>query len=220
MASTNRIDLSGKTFGRLFVTGKTKLEKEVLFWECICNCGTICFVRGQQLRIGKTLSCGCLHRDMTSKASYIHGMSHKQIHNIWCSIKQRCNNVKNSSYHNYGGRGITICDEWLDFDRFYSDMGECPAGMTIDRIDNDKGYFKENCHWATRKEQANNRRNGKKIEFNGVEKTQAEWEDFLSLPRGIIWGRLNRGWSIERALTTKLLPNGGDRKSINYAKKD
>jgi len=114
---------------------------------------------------------------------------------------QRCEDENSQAYPSYGGRGITVCEEWHTFENFYRDMGDPPKGLTLDRENNDGPYCKNNCRWATKRVQANNRRSSKLITFNGKTLTQAEWERELGLKYGVIWQRLDRGWSIERALT-------------------
>lgn len=119
---------------------------------------------------------------------------------------QRCTNPRNKSYADYGGRGITVCAEWMKFEGFIADMGDKPRGMMIDRIDNSRGYFKGNCRWATRMVQNNNRRNSLKYTHDGHTRSLTEWAAVTGIDRETIWARLhNRGWSVQRALTTPLL---------------
>jgi hypothetical protein len=120
----------------------------------------------------------------------------------WANMKTRCDNKTFFSYTEWGGRGISYDPRWKKFEAFIEDMGERPEGTTIDRIDNSLGYYKENCRWATPKEQSNNTRRNRYIEFNGVTKTLQQWEDELNIGRRTISERIKRGWSVERALTT------------------
>ena len=128
---------------------------------------------------------------------------YKRLRRIWWGMQGRCFKKNNTNYHNYGGRGITVCDEWNDFEKFYSDIGKTyNKDLTLDRIDNDKGYSKENCRWATMKEQHNNRRGNTRITFNGETKTISEWADKLDMKYGALLCRLIKyGWSVEQALT-------------------
>jgi hypothetical protein len=204
MTAVNRIDLALKVFGRLVATECTELKKEVLHYWCNCECGNQVLVRAQLLRLGKTQSCGCLQKERASQASKRHGLSHTPIHNIWLSMLQRCNDKKCKAYPSYGGRGITVCDRWLVFEDFFADVGLPPDGMTLDRYPNNDGNYEPgNWRWATKVEQANNRRSNKLIAYANKTQTQVQWEDELGLRRGQIYDRLRRGWTIERALTTK-----------------
>lgn len=124
---------------------------------------------------------------------YIHGMRHTKTYKSWAEMKQRCLNQNNTVYDYYGGRGITICDEWMDFQKFLDDMGECPKGMSIDRIDNSKGYYAENCRWANKYQQARNKRNNRLIEFNGEIKPLSQWAEEYNLLVGTLWRRINKG---------------------------
>ena len=138
-------------------------------------------------------------------------MSRTPIHNNWWSMIQRCHNPKVKAYADYGARGISVCERWHTFENFLEDMGIPDDGMTLERKKNDLGYSKENCVWATKTTQANNRRSSKIIEFNGASRTQAEWEDEFGLRKGQIYDRLSKGWSIERALLTPRGTPGGVR---------
>lgn len=129
----------------------------------------------------------------------------------WCHLKERCLNPSHPSYHNYGGRGIGVCDEWRDsFEAFYRDMGPRPSDEhTLDRIDNDKGYCKENCRWATWKEQADNRRTSRHHEIDGKSLAQTDWARANGIPQCTISLRLKRGWGAERALSEKPVDHRG-----------
>lgn len=126
------------------------------------------------------------------------------------SMKKRCYEKNNRNYKYYGGRGITVCDRWKLYKNFLADMGERPIGKTLDRINVDKGYFKDNCRWATPKEQADNRRPYKcSITYNGVTKSIEDWAKDAGLNMWTFKDRIKRyGWSIERALNTPTMPKG------------
>lgn len=128
-----------------------------------------------------------------------HGMHETPIYMVWESMIQRCYNVNFHQYKDYGGRGITVCDKWKTFEGFYEDMGDRPEGMTLERLDNSKCYCKENCKWATRKEQANNRRTNKLITYNNKTQTLAQWVDELGLNYDTVKRRLYRNWTVEAA---------------------
>ena len=199
-------DITGMRFGRLKVLSFSYMNKfRRAAWKCECDCGTIKIIDGLHLRQGKILSCGCLHKEITIKASTVHGMHDTPPYNSWAGMLQRCENPNDPRYKDYGGRGIVVCDNWHDYQKFWNDMkGSYAEGLTIDRIDVNGNYCEENCKWSTQKEQANNRRNNHMLSFNGTTQTLAQWADALGINYDTLRYRIKRGWSVERALTTEV----------------
>ena len=168
----------GDRYGRWTVLDYDhKDDRGSVYWLCECDCGNISVIRGSALRSGRSASCGCYRSDRMSERNSKHGMYGTPLYHSWQNMKSRCTNPNDIGYHRYGGRGIIICNEWLDFESFKiwaMDNGYMP-GLTVDRIDNDGCYCPENCRWADIITQANNRSTNRLITYNGNTHTIAEW---------------------------------------------
>lgn len=198
------VDITGMTFGRLTVLGQAGVVKNKMTWRCRCVCGNEVVVAGVSLRSGNTISCGCYNREVITK----HGAHNTRLYKIWRGMKDRCLKSNTNNFRRYGGRGITICEEWLEFTVFkeWALSNGYTEELTIDRIDNERGYDPDNCRWATLKEQENNKRSNRIIEFNGESHTLSEWSDITGICYSTLHGRLER-CDIETALTSPVRPH-------------
>lgn len=198
------IDLTGQRFGRLTVVERGfPNQGGDATWSCRCDCGNVCCIRGSSLRRGHTQSCGCLRPDRTKETKTVHAQRNSRLYRIWLNMKNRCNNPHYHHYERYGGRGITICEQWItDFSAFqrWAFANGYADGLSIDRINNDKGYFPDNCRWTTAKEQSNNLSSNRLLTFGGVTKNVAQWCIIQKVNRNTVNSRLRRGWTIEEAL--------------------
>lgn len=201
-------DLSSQTFGRLTaikIVGQSKSGSRQ--WLCKCECGNDAVVDQYRLSSGRTKSCGCINKEMY----YVHGLARSRIYKIFTGMKMRCYNKNEPEYDNYGGRGIKVCDEWLDKEKGFANFYDWSMNngysdqLTIDRIDNEGNYEPSNCRWTDRKTQQNNTRWNVRIEYNGEIRTLSEWSELTGINKKTIWNRIYRyGWSVERALTEKV----------------
>lgn len=199
------IDHTDKRYGRLLAIRRVTNDRNQPRWECRCDCGKTTYVDGYLL--GRTKSCGCLRE----RSHLIHGGTKNKAstreYAAWSTAKQRCTNPKNVRYEQYGARGITMCERWLtSFAAFVEDMGPAPKGMTLERIDTNRGYEPTNCRWASRLEQANNKRTNHLIPVDGELVSIAEAARRLGVEYGTLNSRIQRGWSAERAITAPLTP--------------
>lgn len=195
--SHNFKDLTGQRFGRLVaieLAPKIKRER-VCFWKCVCDCGTQVTVRSVSLTRGSTQSCGCYCSDHARETETTHGRSKTVEYGIWAGAKTRCNDPNVKHFSKYGGRGITMSKEWsADFMAFYRDMGQRPSPEhSLDRVDNDGPYSKENCRWATQSEQARNTRGNLYITYAGETLTLIEWSERTGINYKTLHTRHSRG---------------------------
>jgi hypothetical protein len=192
-------DHTGTIVGKLTAIAFSHKEGKNPIWAFKCSCGNTKAMRVYNVIGGRVKSCGCLE----SKRNTTHGQSSKRggTYISWEQMRQRAKSGTAINAKDYKGRGITVCDEWDRFETFLNDMGERPANTSLDRIDNDKGYTKENCRWATKTQQARNRRNTITITINGVLKTLSEWCEIYKQEDSLVRARLRIGWDVVKALT-------------------
>lgn len=200
-------------YGRLTILEDGIIDENyVNYCWCKCSCGKNKLISLKSLKKGLTKSCGCIKREQMKDFFKTHGLSKTKFYRHWRSMIQRCQNETQDSYHLYGGRNIKICDRWNKFENFYEDtyknfqkhtkiFGENQT--SLDRIDSNKGYNKENCKWSTQKEQSNNRRSNRLITYNGQTKTIAQWSELTNLKYTTLWTRLfSYNWSVKKAFNT------------------
>ena len=196
-----RLDLTGQRFGQLVVVGYSHTDKHgKSMWLCKCDCGNSKIVSGANLRSQNTKSCGCLHKQILSETATKHGKFGYRLYWIWHGMKSRCYNPNDKRFSVYGGRGITVCDEWRNsFEAFYEwAMSNGYAdNLTIDRKDTNGNYCPENCRWITNKEQQNNRRNNRLIAYNGKTQTLKQWAEELGINYQTLYTRFAEGKPIE-----------------------
>ena len=195
-------DLSGQRFGRLCVIERAPDNPKrpgVTCWSCLCDCGNSLVVAGGSLASGNTKSCGCIRIELITK----HGNTKHPLYETWRHMIRRCHDETNKGYRHYGARGISVCDEWRGedgFHRFAEDMGPKPAGLTLERVDNDGPYTKENCEWATYTTQERNRRYNRLITYDGKTACLSEWAELLGLSSQALAWRINSGMPLDKAL--------------------
>lgn len=194
-------DLTGLIFSRLTVTASRGHLRKHKLWECLCICGNTCLATTPALRGGAKTSCGCRQRSVNTT----HGLSGTPVYKVWAAMNSRCSNPGNKSFGRYGGRGIVVCNQWqgsTGFATFTRDMGPRPVGFSLDRIDNNLGYCPENCRWTTPKEQARNRCDTRLFTLGKSTRPLKEWAALAGVSEASIRGRIQRGWDLDRALTS------------------
>lgn len=207
-------DLTGKRFGRWTVLRESGIKvepngKHLRFWVCRCDCGTVREVYQRRLKNGKSLSCGCYKNEVTAQFSTKHGLYKSRIYKIWHGMKKRCYLPSMPTYKHYGGRGITVCEEWLGnngLQNFYdwAMANGYTDDLTIDRIDVNGNYEPNNCRWVTMKVQANNKRNNRYLEVDGDTVTMSELSEASGIPYSSLWRRIEKGMDIKEASLTPI----------------
>lgn len=209
MAKNPRLEIeAGMRYGRLTVVSCAPSRNKHRYINCICDCGVRKVVRLDGLTRGTSRSCGCLQKEKAAELGHgnvIHAEGYDQTveYYTWKAMKERCFNENNKEYRNYGGRGITVCKQWQgSFEKFLAHVRRRPTNKhSLDRIDNEGNYEPGNVKWSLPKEQARNMRSNRMITYNGETKCLTDWANQLGLDVRVLWNRLNRGWSLERALT-------------------
>lgn len=195
-------DITGKRYGRLTVICLDHSSRSSTFWSCRCDCGKNVSVRGSLLKNGTTKSCGCLRKELMRETKTTHGLSNSRLYHIWHSMILRCEYPSSHSYQRYGGRGITVCDEWHSFEKFrdWAYANGYTEYLTIDRKNNSGNYEPSNCRWVTNRDQCNNRRSNHICQFRGENMTISEIATLTGLPYKALYGRIYRGSSAEQAV--------------------
>lgn len=202
------IDLSGQKFNRLTVVRRAENIGKSVAWLCLCDCGNSTAIEAGSLKRGNTKSCGCLNREQHGRGNLRHGHSTRKggqkttkEYNTWQGLRARCTNPSSEHFADYGGRGIYVCERWCEFDIFLADMGLAPTPThTIERRDNDGPYSPDNCYWATKTEQARNKRTSVFLECRGRRLTVAEWSEISGVCRKLIYWRAKHGWDTQDAV--------------------
>lgn len=182
----------GKKYGNLEVIHEAgRSENGAMLWFCKCDCGRYIITKGRNLRVGKTKSCGCYKKNRLISINIKHGDSGRVEYSAWNAIVSRCNNPQNIAYKNYGGRGIKVCKRWLKYKNFIHDVGYRPSkNHSLERRNNDKGYSKSNCYWATRKQQSRNKRNNVWIVYNGDRMIASDFANVLGINAVLVYHHL------------------------------
>lgn len=194
----------GDQYGRLTVIREDEKRGQYRYFLCRCDCGKVTSVRLSSLRNATIVSCGCYGVEALRRANTKHGMSNSLIYRVHHSMKNRCLNKNDRNYKNYGGRGIKICDEWLNFESFYewSQKSGYKKGLTIERINVNQDYCPENCEWIPLSKQNRNTRSNIRVNFDGKIQILSDWAKETGINFYTLRNRLNYNWTIEESLTT------------------
>lgn len=212
------IDYTGQKIGKLTVVERVDGKKySNARWLCQCECGNHVIVPSNEIK--KRYACPKCNRTTSSEKLKRHGETRTRLFRTWTHMRQRCINPNDRAYSRYGGRGISVCDEWQKYENFrdWALSHGYDSALTLDRIDNNGNYEPLNCRWATNKEQCNNRRTNRIVTIDGITKNLKQWADFLGIPSYVIRTRLHRGYGEQEAITTPVRTNiNGNYVTINY----
>lgn len=206
-----RLNLIGNKYGKLTVLKLLGRKEESNYknrppfiWKCVCDCNNQKIATTNQLRSGDLKSCGCLYKTI----NITHNMSNTIEYKSWSEMKNRCNNKNSHNYERYGKRGIKVCNRWLNsFENFLEDMGSRPNNTSLDRINNNQGYYPKNCKWSSPKEQSRNRRSNRIFEFEGKKLSLIEITEKLNLNYKTVHNRLTNGMSFKEAISKPKMKN-------------
>lgn len=206
-------NLIGHNFGRLAVLGKSENRNKECrrLWICSCSCGNLVCVDTKSLTTGSTTSCGCYRREKHKRLITKHGESKSKLYYVWNDMKSRCTDTNADQYKDYGGRGISVCDEWKSSYEAFRDWAIGSGyvdGLTLDRIDVNGDYNQSNCRWVNMKTQSNNKRNNRVVKYNGQSHTISEWSELTGIRKETLLYRINAGWDIHEAMTRKPIRGG------------
>jgi len=199
------VDRIGCVYGYLTVVERVRTSNNCIGWNCVCVCGNKVTVITANLTSGNTKSCGCFRSMATRTRRVKHGYVGTKLYSTWKSMKRRCYNHNSTEFINYGGRGISVCDEWLNCFVTFKDWAySCgyDDALTIDRINNSGNYEPSNCRWIMLAEQSRNTRRNVYLEYNGETLTVSEWSRKLGIKNKVLYDRIKRGWDVERTLST------------------
>lgn len=220
----NPDDYIGKRFGKLIVVSFAEMRNgRHSFWNCVCDCGNTTVTAGYRLKNGTCRSCGCISKEEDGIFKQKHYMSSNRLYSEWAKMKYRSYNTNWYNAHRYAEKGITLCSEWLEFEPFmrWALENGYRDDLTLDRIDNSKGYAPDNCRWADRKIQVRNRDITLFYEYNGVTKPLAEWSEILGINYRTLYQRIKiKGMSVEEAFTKPVRNKSRFFEYINKSEKD
>lgn len=221
----NRLELSGKRFGKLTVIKYSHTYNSKAYWLCLCDCGKQTTLNTSALKSGNTKSCGCLHAEIMTRIKTTHGLSKTAVYKKYLHMIERCYNTTDKNYHNYGGRGIVVCARWLGqggFSRFIEDMKIPESGLELDRINVNGNYEPENCRWVNHKEQCYNKRSNIHVTVFDITSVLKNICSILGMDYKTVHMRYKLGWPMTAALfaTSRKLSTKDmlQRKSLNALK--
>lgn len=213
---SKRLNLKNQTFNKLTVIDFAYIKNNHSCWLCKCECGNEKIIRGHNIHKGEIKSCGCIKSELMRKKMTKHNMATTRFYGIWHQMKSRCNNKNVKEYKYYGGRGITVCKQWKIFINFRDDMYKNykehlkqygKVNTTIERINNNGNYEPNNCKWATRKEQTNNRRTNHLLIYKGQTLTVSQWARKLNIQITTLFSRIQNNRNIDEILNTTIKKN-------------